>query len=80
MHEFMARKENKITVLPHPSYPQGLALCNLGLLPKLMGRFNDITTLQAKVQDKFAEFQTYPSQNASNVYVTIELTVYRMKH
>lgn len=52
--EFMAKKkkQNK-TVLPHPPYPQHLALSLL----KLKGGINNITTTQAELQGKI-EFQT----------------------
>jgi hypothetical protein len=53
MHEFMARKKKEQS-FPHTPYPQGLR--SLAKLNRR--RFNDITTIQAKLQGKFAEFQT----------------------
>lgn len=59
-------------VLPHPPYSQHLALS----LPKLKGSIFNITITQAELWGK-TKFQTWPSQNASNVGVIIQLTMHR---
>jgi len=55
--------KNKMTVIPHPPYTLGLALCDIFLFPELKmvlngGTFNDTSMVQAKLWGTLVTFQT----------------------
>jgi hypothetical protein len=60
VHEFLA--ESNMTVIPHHPYSPNLAHVTYFFSQNSNGmkgkRLNDITMIQAELQDKLAEFQT----------------------